>query len=145
MYDATSLFQEPEFVIPYSHHTFSTPNESRTHNLRIRSALLYPIELWGHINKFGKGYLLFRSRTFRYEFIVCSSIATLCESELIRWGYKPSKASISLPICTRGRTRTGTDITVQGILSPSWLPITPLWHLFKPLFQRTLQIYETIC
>ena len=49
MYDATSLFQKPEFGIPYSHHTFSTPNESRTHNLRIRSALLYPIELWGHI------------------------------------------------------------------------------------------------
>ena len=59
MYDATSLFQEPEFVIPYSHHTFSTPNESRTHNLRIRSALLYPIELWGHVNKFGKGSLLY--------------------------------------------------------------------------------------
>jgi hypothetical protein len=33
-----------------SHYTifanFCTPNESRTHNLRIRSALLYPIELW---------------------------------------------------------------------------------------------------
>jgi len=50
---------------------------------------------------------------------VCSSIATLCESELIRWGYKPSKASISLPICTRGRTRTGTNITVQGIFLPT--------------------------
>ena len=36
-------------VRPLCHLSISTPNRSRTCNLRIRSALLYPIELWVQI------------------------------------------------------------------------------------------------
>ena len=32
--------------IPTFNHSLCTPNRNRTYNLRIRSALLYPIELW---------------------------------------------------------------------------------------------------
>ena len=35
--------------------------------------------------------------------------------------------------CSENETRTHTDITVQGILSPSCLPIPPSRHLFKTL------------
>ena len=49
-------------VRPLCHLSISTPNRSRTCNLRIRSALLYPIELWVHfiaVNK-SKNYVGFR-------------------------------------------------------------------------------------
>jgi hypothetical protein len=84
--------------------TFCEPSRNRTCNLRIRSALLYPVELWVHI--FRRLPLFSESRS------VCNCVRDM-------------KVRIDLTLlllCTAGRTRTGTGITTQGILSPSCLP-----------------------
>ena len=88
-------FSSTFFILP-----ISTPIRNRTWNLRIRSALLYPIELWRQIC-WGRATWFISAEPLGMSYIVCSSIATLCDYYSYDAG-TTSKASNSLPLLYYG-------------------------------------------